>query len=292
MEACLDGVSSLDPGPRRVVVVLSGGAAAPGPHPRVECVRIADRLGFAAAVNLGIRAFDDEIDFIGLLNDDAEPPKNWLARLAGALASAEDLAAVQGTVTNRDGRWIDGRGIELDPFGLPTQVDRGEKTTIEPEVLRPVLAVSGTASIFRAEALASVSTEHARPMDPLYGSYHEDLDLGLRMRRLGLRAAWVGGAPTRHLGSATGSLMRWRHPWWILANRWRVLAANLTPTAFLTALPRLARGELRAVRTLSRHNPRTAAVATAVGAAWPWLVVAGWRRSTPGPRMTALPGPM
>jgi hypothetical protein len=83
--------------------------------------------------------------------------------------------------------------------------------------------------------------------------------------------------------------MRWRHPWWILANRWRALAGNLSATALLGSLPRLLRGELRAVRTLTRANLRTPLVAAVATAAWPWLVVAGWRRTTPGPRLAGLP---
>jgi hypothetical protein len=99
----------------------------------------------------------------------------------------------------------------------------------------------------------------------------------------------VGGARTVHLGSASGPSLRWRHPWWLLANRWRALAGNLTPSALIAALPRLLRGELRAIRTLSRGSPRTLPVAAGVIAAIPLLVAEGWRRRTPGPRLRSIP---
>jgi hypothetical protein len=51
----------------------------------------------------------------------------------------------------------------------------------------------------------------------------------------------------------------------------------------------LARGELRAINTLLRENPRTLPVAMAVGMAWPALVAQGWIRQTPGARLEALP---
>jgi GT2 family glycosyltransferase len=274
-----------------VVVVLSGGSKAPPEIRSVELVNADRRLGFAAAVNRGVAALGGQVDLVGLVNDDAEPSPGWLATLAAALAGDERLAAVQGTVVDSSRACVDGRGITLDRFGLPVQQDRGLPTATEPESVRSLLSVSGTAALYRSEALEQASCGRSNPFDPAFGSYHEDLDLGLRLHRLGLRSAWVGGARSRHLGSETGVTMRWRHPWWVLANRWRALAGNLTPMALVAALPRLVRGELRAIRTLARDNPRAAGVALAVAAAWPQLVCGSWRRTTPGPRLTALPRP-
>ncbi|PWB78279.1 MAG: hypothetical protein C3F15_02115 [Holophagae bacterium] len=287
LEDCLHAVRVLQPAPARVIVVVSGGAALE-PRPGLKIVQSGPALGFAAACNLGLAAARD-VERVAILNDDALPPPHWLEVLNGALDSDPALAAVQGTVTDADGRVVDGRGIALDRWALPVQIDRGLPVTGERAAVRPVLAASGTAALWRAAALAAASTGIIAPFDPAFGSYHEDLDLGLRLQRLGWRSAWVGGAPTRHLGSASGAAMRWRHPWWILANRWRALAGNLSAGALLGSLPRLLRGELRAVRTLTRSNLRTPLVAAASSAAWPWLVVAGWRRTTQGPRLAGLP---
>ena len=285
---CLEAVAAIEPAPARVIVVLSGPAGAAVP-PGVEVVRCDRPLGFAPACNLGIARAAGEVDRIAILNDDALPPPHWLEVLNRALDHDPALAAVQATVADANGELVDGRGITLDRWALPVQVDRGLPLAGESDAVHPVLAVSGTAALWRTTALAAVSSGPVAPFDPAFGSYHEDLDLGLRLGRLGWRSAWVGGAPARHLGSASGAAMRWRHPWWILANRWRALAGNLTARALLRSLPRLLRGELRAARTLTRANPRAPLAAAATAAAWPWLVVAGWRRATAGPRLTRLP---
>lgn len=286
---CLAAVARLDPPPERTVVVLSGGAPPPVLPPSTEQVAVDHRLGFAAAANLGIAALSGSVDRVALLNDDAAPEPGWLARLDAALTADPTLGAVQGTVTDGVGATVDGRGIALDDAALPIQIDRGLPPAPEPPGPRLVLAVSGTASVYRRRALLGAALADGSIFDPRFGSYHEDLDLGLRLRRVGWRAAWVPGARSSHLGSATGRRLGWRHPWWLLCNRWRAIAGNLTATAVLAALLTLLRGEVRAVRTLSRTNPRALPTSVAVGLCLPWIVTRALGRPSPGPRLTTLP---
>jgi len=286
---CLEAVASLDPPPARTLVVLSGGAPPPVIPRGVELITADQRLGFAAAVNTGISALGTSCENVGLLNDDAVPAPRWLGALQAALMADSFLAAVQGTVTDASGAVIDGRGITLDSFGLPIQLDRGGTPAPEPPAPRAVLAVSGTASLFRTEALRSAALADGSVFDPAFGSYFEDVDLGLRLGRLGWKASWVPAAWASHVGSATSRRLGWRHPWWVLTNRWRALAGNLRATALITALPRLVRGEVRAVRTLARHNRRALLAEVPAMAAVPWLVARSLRRPSPGPRLTMLP---
>ena len=289
LRSCLDAVAALDPSPERIVVVVSGSASVPEHSSSIEVISNEGRLGFAAAVNAGINALGNDVERVALLNDDAIPPPGWLGPLEAALDADPALAAVQSTVTNTLGAAIDGRGINLDDVALPIQVDRGSSPVPEPAQPRFVIAVSGTASLYRVRALRESALADGAILDPRFGSYHEDFDLGLRMRRLGWRAAWVPGAGPSHVGSATGHDLTWRHPWWLLTNRWRALAGNLTPAAFFTALPTLFRGELRAIRTLARTNPRVMPTAAAALAYLPWIVIRSLGRPSPGPRLTALP---
>lgn len=282
----LEAVADLDPAPTRTVVILSGSNTAHAAG--VELVLAGSRLGFAAAVNLGIATLGPEIRRVAVLNDDAVPAPGWLGRLDAALDAEPGCAAVQGTITDAVGVVTDGRGVALDEFGLPVQIDRGSSPAPEPKSVRPIVAVSGTAALYRMRALRAAQLGDGAIFDPRFGSYHEDLDLGLRLRRMGWSASWVPGAWASHVGSATGRRLGWRHPWWVLANRWRALAGNLTGRALVAATPRLLRGELRAVRTLTRDNPRAGPTAIAVLASIPWLVADGLRRSSPGPRLTAL----
>lgn len=287
---CLRAVAAMDPAPGRTIVVLSGGSAPPPEAENVELLRSPRRLGFAAGVNAALGGLLDNAAGIAVLNDDAVPSTGWLRMLGRTLDSDPMLAAVQGTVVDRQGTTVDGRGIGFDPFGLPIQLDHGQPYRGDSDARCEIVAASCTAALFRTSALRQIALDSGAVFDPSFGSYHEDLDLGLRLRRLGWRAAWVTDAPTYHLGSTTGVQFRWRHPWWLLANRWRALAGNLFPGALLALLPRLLRGELRASRRLVRSNPRAAPVSLAVLSSLPLLVAGGWRRRTAGPRLSSLPG--
>jgi len=288
LELCLDAVAALEPAPDVKVLVMSGGAVAPALSDIFDVVHHSDRLGYAAAINAGISILPEDVDSVGVLNDDALPDPGWFGALADTFERDSELAAVQGTVATRGQTTVDGRGIAFDRWGLPVQIDRG-LTLDDDRGQRPILSISGTAGLYRIDALRQAAMTQSEIFDSRFDCYLEDLDLGLRLYRLGKRALWIGGARTEHLGSATGPSLRWRHPWWVLANRWRALAGNLSPSAFVRALPRLLRGEIRAVRTLGRNNWRALPAAAAVSAGFPLLVARGWRRLTPGPRLNTIP---
>lgn len=287
---CLRAVTELDPPPDRTILVLSGAAETPSHLGHFELLQMDRRCGFSEAFNAAFSKVHPSTESVAVLNDDAFPQPNWIENLIRGLDADPRIAGVQGTVIDGSGTAVDGRGIALDPYGVPVQVDRGQPFGVESNGQRKVIAVSGTAALYRRSALHQASLQTGAIFDPSFGNYHEDLDLGLRLRRLGWKSTWIGGAVTRHLGSLTGGRMRWGHPWWLLANRWRALAGNLLPTTLIGGLPRFLRGELRAVRTLLRESPRAALVSLAVTAALPVLIGAGWRRSTPGPRLSSLPG--
>jgi len=288
LTTCLEAVAKLDPAPDQKIMVLTGSTKSPSGAQGFVTLRSPERLGFAAAVNSAFRCIPSGYQAAAVLNDDAIPTREWLGSLAAALTSDPKLAAVQGTVLDFSGSRVDGRGIEFDCWGLPVQIARGTASR-EDETSRPLVAVSATACLYRLEALRAAALPTSDVFDPSFDCYHEDLDLGLRLGRLGWRSRWISGAPTRHLGSASGPSLSWRHPWWLLANRWRALAGNLSRRALLASLTLLLRGEVRAVHTLLRTNPRTLPVAMAVALSLPALLSSGWRRQTPGPRLGGIP---
>jgi GT2 family glycosyltransferase len=289
LSRCLEAVAALDPAPDSSLIVASGDAAALPEAEKVDVHHSRKRLGFAAAFNAGLADLPTDVEAVAILNDDALPSPGWLGVLTAELATDPGLAAVQGTSVDDSESMIDGRGIAFDHWGLPVQIDHGTIFTQDTGA-KTIIAVSGTASLYRMEALREVAMPGLEVFDENFDCYHEDLDLGLRLTRRGWRSSWLGGAPVRHLGSATGPSFRWRHPWWLLANRWRALSGNLSRRALMTNMPRLWRGEIRSTRTLFRKNRRALPTALGVALVLPILIAYGWRRQTPGPRLQNIPG--
>jgi len=273
--ACLEALGVQDQRPDEVLLVLSGGAPEPSSTPdQVRVLRARQRMGFAAAVNRGLEEVSGGIDAVALLNDDAFPSRQWLAGLSGALGAEEHCASVQGTVLDARGLRIDGRGILVDRFGVPGQIDHGRLHEEGESGRKRIPGVSATAALYRLSALESVRLGNGKVFDEAFDSYHEDVDLALRLLRAGWTACWQSGATALHLGSATGGAFRFRHAWWLLSNRWRVLFDNCSWTFLAAILPRLLRGEVRCLRELLRRSPVAPVVAPAVWIILPWIALA------------------
>lgn len=292
LAACLDTVRRLDPPAEAVVAVISGDRAGGVPTPDgVRRVVSIPRLGFAAAVNAGLAALPPGLDAAAVVNDDVLLEPTWLGRLAAHLERHPRVATVQGTVLTADGSRVDGRGVAFSRYALPLQIDRGRPGAPEPSPGPQPAAVSLTAALLRRRALEEVAFPRTGAvLDEAFDCYHEDTDLGLRLVRLGWRAAWVPDAPCRHVGSSTGARLMWRHPWWLLANPWRLVAGNLTHDGVRRLVRTMAWGEVRATARLAVRNPLAILVA-------PWVALRARRimalaaaRETPGPRLRALPG--
>lgn len=159
-------------------------------------IRLGSNLGFATAVNRGWREAAEP--WIAILNSDVELDPRWLERLlqpqanfaTGAIFDAAHRTTIDGTydLVSRAGcAWRAGHGQQS------TQL---HTTSIH--------AAPGTACLFRRDVLETLGG-----YDESFGSYLEDVDLGLRCLARGIAGVFVPDAIAFHHGSAT--LGRW-HP--------------------------------------------------------------------------------
>jgi GT2 family glycosyltransferase len=159
--------------------------------------KLDENKGFAIANNIGARLAHGQ--WLALLNSDAFPEPDWLENLLQAAerypefsffasrqlqANAPHLLDGTGDVLHISGlAWRRYAGFPAAQFGLKTE-----------EVFSPCAA----AALYSRRAFLQVGG-----FDEDFFSYHEDVDLGFRLRLQGFRCLYVSDAVVHHIGSAT-----------------------------------------------------------------------------------------
>lgn len=161
-------------------------------------IELRENTGFAHAVNTGCGAASTE--WIAILNSDVELDPGWLAALT-AEARKTGASFATGLIFDANCRSrVDGTYDLVSRAGCAWRA--GHAQEFRPDQARAVAIAPGTACIFRRDAL-----EQLGGYDESFESYLEDVDLGLRCVRGGLRGTFVPDAICWHHGSAT--LGRW-----------------------------------------------------------------------------------
>jgi len=102
---CVESLLALDWPPDRLRVVLVDNASVDSLAPKLEgrdsrlsIVRSDVNLGFAGGCNAGIRLLLADVDYIALLNNDAEADAGWLRALVAALERDQSAGAASSKV--------------------------------------------------------------------------------------------------------------------------------------------------------------------------------------------------
>lgn len=160
--------------------------------PAVEVVEMPSNVGFGAAVNAGVAATTGEV--VVLVNDDVELDAGALDALVRPFADPA-VGMVAGLTTMPGTGLVDGSGIEVDVTLAPYNRLRGEPVGAADGVL---LGPSGGLAAYRRAAF-----EGAGGFDRRLFAYGEDVDLALRLRLAGWRAAAAPDARGVHVGGAS-----------------------------------------------------------------------------------------
>jgi N-acetylglucosaminyl-diphospho-decaprenol L-rhamnosyltransferase len=193
----------------RVILVDNGstdGTAerARASFPEVECLELGAGLGFTIACNRGAAAGEGEV--IVLLNNDVDCEPDFIAQVVAPLEEDERTGSAAALLVQRQTGLIDSVGLTADVTlaGFPRLHGRpvGEAGAGRPVLTGP----SGGAAAYRRAAWNDVGG-----LDEAVAFYLEDLDLALRLRSSGWKAAAATAAVGVHHGSATaGKRSAWQ----------------------------------------------------------------------------------
>ncbi len=152
--------------------------------PHVSLV-VSDRNeGFAGGCNLGVAASSGE--FVALLNNDARPDPQWVARAIDRFQASPGIGSVASKVLDWDGTHVDYIAAAMTWYGMAYKPFTAEPfTTRLPDTAHDVLYGTGSAMFIRRDVYDAVGG-----FDERYFMFFEDVDLGWRINLAGWRVVY------------------------------------------------------------------------------------------------------
>jgi GT2 family glycosyltransferase len=188
-------------------------------------------VGFAIGNNIALRAaLERGVDYCFLLNPDATLEPAALQEAVRVAEGAQDLGSVQSLlVLGEDPEVVNSSGnhIHFLGFGYVGGYRRARAEVAgEP---REITYASGACVLLPARVLRQVGL-----FDETLWLYHEDLDLGWRIRLAGLRNLMAPASVCQHFYEFSRSQSKW---YWMERNRWIVVLKNYRLATILLLLP-------------------------------------------------------
>ena len=182
-----------------------------GSNSRLKVVNNGENLGYAGGHNKFFKNTDSEL--LMVLNPDALLEANFVSEIVKAFG--DPLVGLATGKMLKPGKNEKGESI-LDGTGILISRSRRGRERGQLEVdhgqydhSTEIFGVSGTAAVFRKEALESVKILNDEYYDPDFFAYWEDLDISWRMRLQGWQARFVPNAVVIHpraVGASPGGL--------------------------------------------------------------------------------------
>ncbi len=214
-------------------------------YPWVQVIALEVNLGFAKAVNIGIRATRGEL--VALFNNDVEADRRWLEELVGALERHPEAGmATPKLLLFHRREMINAAGDFYGLDGVPGNRGVWQKDEGQFDDEEWVFGAGGAASLFRRsmlDAIALPNDEGPQALDEEFVSYCEDVDLAWRAQLAGYRCIYVPTALAYHRLSATGGGAL--ASYYVGRNFLYLLAKDYPTSLLVRHWPRILRAQLR-----------------------------------------------
>lgn len=199
-----------------------------GNFPQVNILHLGSNYGFAGGYNRALRQVDAE--YFVLLNSDVEVTPGWIAPIVEFMESRPGVVAAQPKILSfaekEKFEYAGAAGGFMDVLGYPfcrgrilhhLEADHGQYNNET-----QILWATGACLFVRADAFWE-----AGGFDEQFFAHMEEIDLCLRLHRMGYMVASVPGSKVYHLGGGTLSstsprktYLNFRNSLWVMAKNW------------------------------------------------------------------------
>jgi GT2 family glycosyltransferase len=222
----LESVAAQTLAPAEVLVVDDGSsdgslALLAERFPDVRVLPLGANGGFARTANAGVAGVTAEA--VALVNTDVVLAPDWLERAVAALG--EGVASVATKLVDlEDPSLLYDAGDVLRRDGVAEQRGRFERDDGRYDAPGDVFSACAGAALYRRSAVLAAGGFEER-----FGTYLEDVDLGLRLRLAGWSCRWEPRAVARHAGGGSSDALRHGAGAWVERNTLLLVARSFPP---------------------------------------------------------------
>jgi GT2 family glycosyltransferase len=208
------------------IILVDNGSTDSGPdlfqadlaHPYSSIIINKKNLGFAAAVNQGIKKA--QYSWVCLLNNDLVLDKLWFKKITDQIKiRPQNTVTFCGTVFDQQGTFIESQGLKFFQSGKCQQ--RNHHQIYRPLKPFSVWGSSAAAVIYHKKTIKTLGL-----FDPIFFAYIEDVDISYRLYHLNYHTLCVPSAFSYHLGGGTSNLMDNFRAFYSTRNWWFFIFKN------------------------------------------------------------------
>jgi len=168
-----------------------------------------DNVGFAAGNNIGIsHCMINSPDYFLIINPDVKLPPGWLSNLKRAMWDQQNhdvgifAVPLMGYEFDQNAPtgYMDSMGIGHTWYGRWYDALQGKDVSVLNEIAAPyeIFAACGALMLIRSDAVHELLQKDGYVFNEEYFMYKEDIELSLRLRRLGKNIMMLPSVPVYH----------------------------------------------------------------------------------------------
>lgn len=207
--ACLNALAAQTSMPEQVIVIDSGSRdkkslAALESNPLVSVLVRQENIGFSRANNIGMTHVRDELQYVLFLNPDIVLQKHCIDLATSYLDNEQGAGIITGRLqgydfeSSRPTGLLDSTGIFRKWYGRWYDRGQGEENVGQHAAAEDIPVACGALMFCRKKAILQAALVGGAVFDEDFFLYKEDIELCVRLRKLGWRIRYLPGLSAYH----------------------------------------------------------------------------------------------